>query len=55
MPYQNSVSEDGVKAGVVFGDFDWRTDQPAEQPEFPPQMSLPGDEEGTDSDKMATA
>ena len=55
MPYQNSVSEDGVKAGVVFGDFDWRTDQPAEQPEFPPQMSPPGDEEGTDSDKMATA
>ena len=55
MPYQNSVSEDGVKAGVVFGDFDWQTDQPAEQPEFPPQMSPPGDEEGTDSAKMATA
>jgi lipopolysaccharide transport system ATP-binding protein len=34
LPYQNSVSEDGVKAGVVFGDFAWQTSRPAEQPEF---------------------
>jgi lipopolysaccharide transport system ATP-binding protein len=34
MPYQNSITDDGVKAGVVFGDFDWQADQPVEEPEF---------------------
>jgi lipopolysaccharide transport system ATP-binding protein len=26
LPYQNSVSEDGVKAGIVFADFAWQTE-----------------------------
>jgi lipopolysaccharide transport system ATP-binding protein len=39
LPYQNSVTEDGVKSGVVFGDFAWPTAQPAEQLEFPPPTS----------------
>jgi lipopolysaccharide transport system ATP-binding protein len=39
LPYQNSVSEDGVNGGVVFSDFAWQTAQPTEQSEFPPSMS----------------
>jgi lipopolysaccharide transport system ATP-binding protein len=35
LPYQNSVSEDGVAGGVVFSDFAWQTAEPTEQPEFP--------------------
>jgi lipopolysaccharide transport system ATP-binding protein len=35
LPYQNSVSEDGVKAGIVFGDFTWRTCQSSEECELP--------------------
>jgi lipopolysaccharide transport system ATP-binding protein len=30
LPYQNSVTEDGVKSGLVFGDFAWQTAQLAE-------------------------
>lgn len=37
LPYQNSVSEDGVKAGIVFADFAWQTAQTASQPEFLPK------------------
>jgi lipopolysaccharide transport system ATP-binding protein len=39
IPYQNSVSEDGIKGGVVFGDFAWQTARPGEQPEFLPGTS----------------
>jgi lipopolysaccharide transport system ATP-binding protein len=38
LPYQASVSEDGVKTGVVFSDFSWQTTQPAEDHEFPPSL-----------------
>jgi lipopolysaccharide transport system ATP-binding protein len=41
LPYQNSVSEDGVEGGVVFGDFAWLTAESTEEPEFPPPMSPP--------------
>jgi hypothetical protein len=45
----------GRKAGVVFGDFDWETAQPAEKPKFLPQMSPLRDNGVADSDKMAPA
>jgi lipopolysaccharide transport system ATP-binding protein len=41
LPYQNSVTEDGVTSGVVFGDFAWQTAQPGKKPEFPPPTSSP--------------
>jgi lipopolysaccharide transport system ATP-binding protein len=34
LPYQNSVSEDGVSAGVVFADFAWNASQPTGQRQF---------------------
>ena len=39
IPYQHSVSEDGLKMGVVFGDFAWQSAQLPEQPGFSPPTS----------------
>jgi lipopolysaccharide transport system ATP-binding protein len=36
LPYQASVSEDGVNLGAVFADFSWQTGQSVEDHEFPP-------------------
>jgi lipopolysaccharide transport system ATP-binding protein len=40
LPYQNSVSEDGVKSGMVFADFTWQTAKAASRRDSSAKSSL---------------